>query len=630
MSVDSAYESQRTSRGASIPDEDSLSDDGRPKARASGKRSGHHHLLGTEPERRAASDPETARIPNGRRPAISCRSATTVRPMPSDAGPSQTPQLRRTAHHGGNESDDLQSPGFYLGNRSKCRSTNGSHRLGQSNFRDPALQFFLDGPSGCTPSDIEHSATASASSGRSIDHGAILKDDEYHLAPVSSTNHPHEKRAGLSQRSNGCAVTSSRYPGSSSLSLSTASESSNTSDVRSTDSDDSTRSGRKRKRKGTPVSGSLTSLTSDPPRTVINTTRLNDVIDLTSPGTSAIGSSSTAPTRSSSAFRINGSSSGAGSRTQRKRALWGELEEADHATASSSRTIQSSRRAQSEARGALSALGSFDSRPSSVHRTVSSSTNDDELGSILLSLTANRRSAGSNSMAASNSRLPQTLGGRLLSEAPLRAVAAHSSGPTPTEPRRPSSPRTMSDEDLARMLQEEEYRALQPPNFNASMEQLRAIGVQADHIARGSVRRRQARPSWRQNMRNADVDMDILMAYELAGQLGADMIPNLMDGLASNPENYLPDEELDTSYEALLALSERIGAAKPKGLSRHLIESLPRKKYKPGSMSAEEAKCTVCLSEYDAGDSLKGTPCAHWFHDECIDRWLKDHSTCPM
>ncbi|KNC98780.1 uncharacterized protein SPPG_05759 [Spizellomyces punctatus DAOM BR117] len=620
MSVDSAYESQRTSRGASILDEDSLSDDGLPKARTSGKRSDHYHLLETESERRAASDPETAGIPSRRGPAASCRSAATVRPMSSDAGPSHTPEQRRTAHLSGNESDDLQSPGFYLGNRSKGHSTSGSHRLGQSNFRDPALQFFLEGPSVWEPSSIEHSRAASASSGHSMDHGAILKDDR---APVSSTTSRHEKRAGLSQRCNGGAVTSARYPGSSSRSLSTAIESSNTSDIRSTDSDDSNRSpGRKRKRK--PDAGSSSSLTPDPSRTAINTTRLNDVIDLTSPGTSAIGSSSTVPTTSSSTFRINGSSSGAGSRTQRARALWGELEEPDHANASSSRTIQSSRRTQPEARGALSALGSFGTRPSSVHITASSSTNDDEPGSIPLPLSANRQTA------ASNSRLPQTLGGRVLSEAPRRAVAAHSRGSTPTEPRRPSSPRTMSDEDLARMLQEEEYGALQPPNFNASMEQLRAIGVQADNLARGSIRRRQARPRWRENMRNADVDMDLLMAYELAEQLGADMIPNLMDGLASNPENYLPDEELDTSYEALLALSERIGAAKPKGLSRHLVESLPRKKYKPGSMSAEEAKCTVCLSEYDAGDSLKGTPCAHWFHDECIDRWLKDHSTCPI
>ncbi|KAJ3089721.1 hypothetical protein HK102_005687, partial [Quaeritorhiza haematococci] len=60
-------------------------------------------------------------------------------------------------------------------------------------------------------------------------------------------------------------------------------------------------------------------------------------------------------------------------------------------------------------------------------------------------------------------------------------------------------------------------------------------------------------------------------------------------GLASNPLNYMNDDELDMSYESLLALSERIGEAKSKGLADYVIKALPTSKYKPGTMSAEEA-----------------------------------------
>lgn len=147
----------------------------------------------------------------------------------------------------------------------------------------------------------------------------------------------------------------------------------------------------------------------------------------------------------------------------------------------------------------------------------------------------------------------------------------------------------LSDEALARMLQEEEYSVLQPTD------------LQRVHAAR-----------------------DMLAALELA-QFEAQR-----SGL-THPENYLDDDELDTSYEALLALGERIGDAKPKGLPREVINSLPAKRYKyRKGMSSEETTCTVCLVDYDDGDLLRGTPCAHWFHEECISKWLKDHRNCPM
>ena len=45
---------------------------------------------------------------------------------------------------------------------------------------------------------------------------------------------------------------------------------------------------------------------------------------------------------------------------------------------------------------------------------------------------------------------------------------------------------------------------------------------------------------------------------------------------------------------------------------------------------AEDAKCVVCLGEYEEGDQLRYLRCNHHFHIECVDEWLKRQSSCPL
>ncbi|KDP31622.1 hypothetical protein JCGZ_14847 [Jatropha curcas] len=66
------------------------------------------------------------------------------------------------------------------------------------------------------------------------------------------------------------------------------------------------------------------------------------------------------------------------------------------------------------------------------------------------------------------------------------------------------------------------------------------------------------------------------------------------------------------------------------GLKKELREMLPIIVYKE-SFSVRETQCLVCLGDYQAEDRLQQMPaCGHTFHMECIDRWLANHSTCPI
>ncbi|XP_042442007.1 E3 ubiquitin-protein ligase At1g63170-like [Zingiber officinale] len=51
---------------------------------------------------------------------------------------------------------------------------------------------------------------------------------------------------------------------------------------------------------------------------------------------------------------------------------------------------------------------------------------------------------------------------------------------------------------------------------------------------------------------------------------------------------------------------------------------------KERTISAEDAVCCICLSKYVDNDELRELPCTHFFHKECVDKWLKLNALCPL
>ncbi|OEL35729.1 NEP1-interacting protein-like 1 [Dichanthelium oligosanthes] len=72
------------------------------------------------------------------------------------------------------------------------------------------------------------------------------------------------------------------------------------------------------------------------------------------------------------------------------------------------------------------------------------------------------------------------------------------------------------------------------------------------------------------------------------------------------------------------------------GMPRAAINALPVMRFAERAASNVEASgeliaCSVCLQEFEAGESARSLPvCRHTFHLPCIDGWLLRHASCPL
>ena len=72
------------------------------------------------------------------------------------------------------------------------------------------------------------------------------------------------------------------------------------------------------------------------------------------------------------------------------------------------------------------------------------------------------------------------------------------------------------------------------------------------------------------------------------------------------------------------------GSNAPGPASAAAIAALPKRTVDKSMMGSDgKAECSVCMDNVDIGDEVTTLPCKHWFHEQCVGIWLKEHDTCP-
>ncbi|CAL4939284.1 unnamed protein product [Urochloa decumbens] len=73
------------------------------------------------------------------------------------------------------------------------------------------------------------------------------------------------------------------------------------------------------------------------------------------------------------------------------------------------------------------------------------------------------------------------------------------------------------------------------------------------------------------------------------------------------------------------------GAGGKAALREKDVAALPVFVHGAGSGGEAAVECAVCLAEMKDGERGRLLPgCGHRFHVECIDRWFRANSTCPI
>ncbi|CAL9782816.1 unnamed protein product [Musa acuminata subsp. burmannicoides] len=81
---------------------------------------------------------------------------------------------------------------------------------------------------------------------------------------------------------------------------------------------------------------------------------------------------------------------------------------------------------------------------------------------------------------------------------------------------------------------------------------------------------------------------------------------------------------------APVSMSSAATSHRTTGLDPRIIDSFPVHLHRDLE-AGEESQCSICLSSLTEGDKVKVLPsCGHTFHVECVDEWLKAHTSCPL
>ncbi|DAZ97044.1 TPA: hypothetical protein N0F65_012913 [Lagenidium giganteum] len=85
------------------------------------------------------------------------------------------------------------------------------------------------------------------------------------------------------------------------------------------------------------------------------------------------------------------------------------------------------------------------------------------------------------------------------------------------------------------------------------------------------------------------------------------------------------------TYEELLQLGERVGDVKKerwREIAVQVLSSLPTHRWTADQKS--DIPCIVCQYDFVEHDKVLTLPCAHIFHEECVEGWVRENNSCPL
>mmetsp|Transcript_13850 Transcript_13850/g.36803 ORF Transcript_13850/g.36803 Transcript_13850/m.36803 type:complete len:124 (-) Transcript_13850:108-479(-) len=83
------------------------------------------------------------------------------------------------------------------------------------------------------------------------------------------------------------------------------------------------------------------------------------------------------------------------------------------------------------------------------------------------------------------------------------------------------------------------------------------------------------------------------------------------------------DEGLTQAIRGMLQLGSVLAGGR---LSDTEIRALPKVRFE----DADEQSCPICLECYQRGELLTALRCDHFFHVDCLARWLHHSTQCPL
>lgn len=102
-----------------------------------------------------------------------------------------------------------------------------------------------------------------------------------------------------------------------------------------------------------------------------------------------------------------------------------------------------------------------------------------------------------------------------------------------------------------------------------------------------------------------------------------------------NPQNaragdaVYSQEALDRIISNLMEANPTSNAAPP--ATEEGLKNLERKPVSKEMLdNQDKTECSICIDDISEGDMSLYLPCKHWFHEQCVVLWLKEHNTCPI